>query len=137
MSVQLRQAKGAVVISFALAALSGALCAHAENAPKHEPPAAEVHELALDQQVELAQSMADHEMVAQRFETEAADFEKKAAEHERLAKHYRSGAGVGPKGQPASLATHCERIARNLRVAATDARAMARMHRDVAHKVVK
>lgn len=107
------------------------------NLAADEPPATEVHEITIDRQVEIAQSMADHEAVAQRFEEEAAQFEKQAARHERLSKHYRSGLGAGPKGNPASLALHCERIAKNLRDSAADAREMARMHRDVAHKLVK
>ena len=124
---------------FATAAAAAAALAFAGVCASAEPHPAgtETHEIPIDQQVEIAQSMADHEAVAQRFDAEAAQFEKHAAEHERLAKHYRSGLGAGPKADAVSMANHCERIARNLRGSATDARAMARMHRDVSHKLLK
>lgn len=97
----------------------------------------EPHQTTIDNLVEIAQSMADHEVIAQRFDEEAAQLDTQAAQHERLARHYKSGFGVGPKGNAASLANHCERIARSLKQAADDAREMARMHRDIAHQLVK
>ena len=59
----------------------------------------DTHQMIIDQQVERAQSREDNEAVAKRFENEAIELEKRAGEHERLAKRYRSGMGVGPKGQ--------------------------------------
>ena len=109
----------------------------ATAAAEQHPTPVETHEVPIDQQVEVAQSMADHEIVAQRFEAEAAQFETQAAEHQHLATGYRRGVGSGPKADLASLAEHCERIARNLREAATEARTMAGMHRTIAHKLVK
>lgn len=127
-------------ISFMAAAATalfaiGSHTALAQQQPAHPPPV-ETHELTIDRQVEIAQSMADHEAVAQRLEEEAAQFERQATEHEQLCKHYRSSM-AGTKVHAANLTHHCERIAMNLKASATDARAMARMHREIAHKLVK
>lgn len=116
-----------------------ALASHtalAQQEPAHPPPV-ETHELTIDRQVEIARSMADHEAIALRLEDEAAQFERQATEHEQLAKHYRRASSTGPKTNAANLAQHCERIATNLKASATEARAMARMHRETAHKLVK
>lgn len=88
-------------------------------------------------QVIADQSTTDHEALAKRFDDEAAQFEKEAAEHEHLAKNYRSGIGVGPKGNATSLASHCDRIAKSLKASAADAREMARMHREMAQAAAK
>ncbi len=108
----------------------------AQEPPAHPTPV-ETHQLTIDRQVEIAQSMADHEAVAQRFDQEAAQFERQAAQHERLAEHYKRGLTVAPRGNYTSLANHCDRIVKNLKASATDAREMARMHRDIAHKLVR
>lgn len=73
----------------------------------------------------MAHSMSDHAAMAQRFEAEAARFDREAAEHETMARNYRAGAGT--KGNSASLARHCERIAKNLRDSAASAREMSKM----------
>ena len=119
----------AAAVFFALTSLSAAA-----RAP---PPAKEAHEVAIDQQVEVAQSMADHEAVAQGFEAEAGRFVKQAAEYARLAKHYRSPSTGLKKEDAADLASHCDRIAKDLRESAADARAMASLHRNVLHMLVK
>ena len=101
------------------------------------PPVAETHEVPIDQQVEVAQSMADHEAVAQRFDAEAARLEKQAAEYERLAKVYRSNANPDLKRDAAVLATHCEHIAKKLKESALLQRQVASMHRNVLHKLLR
>ena len=93
--------------------------------------------MSIDQQVEMAKSQQDHEAVAKRFEDEASELEKQATEHERLAKRYRGGMGVGPKTNAASLANHCDNFVKSLRSSATEAREMARLHRDVAQHFAK
>jgi hypothetical protein len=104
----------------------------------HEPaPVEETHEIAIDQQVEIAQSMAAHEAVAQRFDTEAARFEKQATEYERAAKVYRGKPNGDLKTDWTILATHCERIAKKLKEAATEARDAASLHRNVSHKLTR
>lgn len=125
----------AVITTAALLALVS-LGAVAQQQPAHPVPV-ETHQLPIDRQVEIAQSMADHEAIAERLDAEAVRFDRQAAEHEQLAEHYRRGLGMGPKGNSASLANHCDRIAKNLKASATDAREMARMHREIAHKLVR
>lgn len=127
-----RYATATALVLFALASHT----ALAQQEPAHPPPI-ETHELTIDRQVEIAQSMADHEAIAQRLEEDAARFERQATEHEQLAQHYRRSPSRGPKANAANLAHHCERIAKNLKTSAADTRAMARMHREIAHKLVK
>ena len=69
--------------------------------------------------------------MAKRFEAEAAEFDKQAQQHERLAKRYRKGVGAGPKGNADSLARHCDNLVQNLKASAKDAREMAQLHRDI------
>lgn len=106
-------------------------------AAQEPPPVEETHEIAIDQQVEVAQSMAAHEAVAQRFDAEAARFEKQATEYERVAKVYRDKPNGDLKADWAILATHCERIAKKLKEAAAEAREAAGMHRNVSHKLTR
>lgn len=119
----------AVIAAAALLALAS-LSPAAEEQPAH-PTHVETHQTTIDRLVEIAQSMADHEAVAQRFDQEAAQFDTQAAEHERLATLY--GSGLGTR----HMVNHCDRIAQNLKESAADAREMARLHRDIAHKLVK
>ena len=102
------------------------------SAVADEKPAQLTQQVSIDNQAAMARTQGDHEAIATRFESEAADLDKQAAEHERLAKQYRSGVGVGPKANAASLATHCDTFVKSLRSSANDAREMARMHRDIA-----
>jgi hypothetical protein len=97
----------------------------------------DMSQMTIDQQVEMAQTRADNEAVAKRFENEAIELEKRAGEHERLAKRYHSGIGVGPKASAASLASHCDNFVKNLRASATEAREMARLHRESAQHLAK
>jgi hypothetical protein len=128
---------------FRFAALSAALLAFgtlgAEAQEKELPkePSMPVHEHRIQHDVtvlhlvETAQTAADHEAVAKRFEAEAAEFDKQAQEHERLAKRYRKGVGAGPEGNADSLARHCDNLVQNLKASAKDAREMAQLHRDI------
>jgi len=75
-------------------------------------------------------SEIDHEAAAQRFEAEAAEFEKQAAEHDQMTAQYHQSRS-NPHAYYQSLAAHCDRIAKNLRAAAAEAREMARLHRKV------
>lgn len=95
------------------------------------------HDVTILHLVETAQTSADHEAIAKRFEDEATQLDKQAAQHERLAKQYHRGQGVPPKGNAAGLANHCDRLTKNLKASATDARAMAQLHREVAHLLAK
>ena len=120
-------------VTAALLALAS-LSATAEEKPT---PAVGKDDVTITQLVETAQTKADHETIAKRLEEEAAQFDKRAAEHERLAKLYHMGQGVGPKASAASLATHCDDMVKNFKASAADARAMANLHREVAKALPK
>ena len=138
---------------FRLAALSAALLAlgtlgavaQDKEQPKEQPKEQSMpvhehrmqHDVTILHLVETAQTTADHEAVAKRFEEEAAKFDKDAAHHERLGKHYRKGLGVGPKGNADSLARHCDNLVKNFKASATDAREMAQLHRDIGKALAK
>lgn len=95
------------------------------------------HDPMMSQMVETAKTAKDHEAIAAHFDKEAANYEEKAAQHEKLAKQYRTGAGIGPKSNPTGLANHCDNLVKNLKASATDAREMARLHREVAKSAEK
>ena len=69
----------AATVTAALLALAS-LGTAAEEKPMHTM---EHHDVTITHLVETAQTKADHEAVAKRFEEEAAQFDKKAAEHQR------------------------------------------------------
>jgi hypothetical protein len=124
------------------AALLGLASANAvgEEKPAHDMQQMheqQMHGDSIDQQVEKAKSSDEQEAVAKRFDQEAVSLEKQAAEHERLAKRYRGGQGVGPKGNAASLATHCDNFVKSLRASAAEAREMARLHHQAAEQLAK
>lgn len=89
------------------------------------------HDVTILHLIETAQTPADHETIAKRFDEEASTFDTQAARHEKLAQQYKHGQGVPPKGNGASLSRHCDNIAKNLKASAKDAREMARLHRDL------
>jgi len=124
----------AATVTAALLALAS-LSTAAEEKPM--PMQMEQHDITIVHMVETAQTKADHEAVAKRLEEEAAQFDKKAAEHKRLADHYHKGVGVGPKANAASLATHCDNLVKNFKASAADAREMANLHRAVAQTLPK
>jgi hypothetical protein len=142
-SVQVRTHEETIMLTrkVPVIALAAALLAIVSMSPAaQEKPMQGMHgmpHMSIDQQVEMAKSKEDHEAVAKRFEDEANELDKQAAGHERLAKRYRGGMGVGPKTNAASLANHCDSFVKNLRASATEAREMARLHRDVGEHLGK
>ena len=102
----------------------------AEQTPMHD-----MGHMPIDQQVEMAHTQQEHDAVAERLEQEASELEKRAGEHERLAKLYRGGFG-GPKNGP-TLANHCDNLVKNLRASAQEAREMASLHRHVAQQLAE
>lgn len=129
-------------LSAALLAL-GTLGAVAQEKEQPKEPSMPMHEHRMQHDVtilhlvETAQTAADHEAVAKRLEAEAAQFDKDATQHERLAKQYRRGIGAGPKGNPGALAQHCDNLVKNLKASAKDAREMAQLHRDIGKALAK
>jgi hypothetical protein len=115
----------AAAILFATGSLDAAAQHHTEQ-----------RDMSILQLVEAAQTGADHEAIAKRLEKDAIQFDEQAAEHELLAKRY----GRGPartKGNAASLGNHCGRLAKNLKASAQDSRALAELHREIAHQLEK
>jgi len=105
--------------------------AAAEQTPTHD-----MRHMPIDEQVQMAHSRQEHDAVAERLEQQASEFEKRAGEHERLAKLYRGGLG-GPKKNGGTLANHCDKLVKNLRASAQEAREMARLHRHVAQQIAE
>ena len=92
---------------------------------------------AKESQAVAAESSAEHKAAAQRFQDEAAQFEKQAAEHEQMAADYRKRARALPKYNYAALADHCDRLAKDLKAAAANARETAKLHEAAAKAETK
>ncbi|MGD9878592.1 MAG: hypothetical protein AB7U95_00500 [Reyranella sp.] len=92
------------------------------------------HDVTIVQLVEAAQTRKDHEAVARRFDEQAAQFDKDADHHAKLAKNYHARLG-NPKVNTASLAQHCDNLVKNLRTSAAEAREMAKLHREAAQSL--
>lgn len=115
--------------ALAIAALLAAGCAATPPAPP----------VPLSQQVESAQSPADHRALAQRYEQEAEEARKRARDHRALLASYQRGPQyrwidrVGPAGSTATgmpaMPRHCETLARNDEEAARTYSEMAAQHR--------
>ncbi len=94
-------------------------------------------EVTMSEQLAKASTPADHKAMAQRFDEEASQLDKQAAEHEQLATQYKQhpnpnalkSAGVNTT----VMAEHCDRIAKSLKASASEAREMASLHRNVAN----
>lgn len=88
---------------------------------------------AADAEVAIATTAAEHDAESAKYDQEAADLDAKAARHTRLAADYaaRSGGGSKQATSNRSIAGHCKRLATAYQTAATEARAMAQMHREM------
>lgn len=83
---------------------------------------------SLAQAIDQARTPADHEQIAARYEQKANKLLKSARYHERLAKLY---ARTDNPKMAADSARHCRAIARRLREAAEEMKALARTHRQM------
>ena len=119
----------------AIAAAALAVASFSATAQETTTPM-ETHQMAAEHK-EAGQSYGEHEAAALRFENEAKVFDRQVAEHEQMATEYRKLARLNPKSNYASLANHCDRLAKNLEAAAEQAREMARLHHDVAKLMIK
>lgn len=95
--------------------------------------ATSVPSAAADADVSIATTAAEHAAEAARYDQEAADLDAKASRHTDLAAGYAGRTGAGSKQATAnrSISRHCERLAKAYRAAATEAREMAKMHREM------
>jgi hypothetical protein len=92
--------------------------------------------------LQAASTPADHSRIADYFDAKAANFEKDAAEHGRLANLYERRPAYGNATPPRdydpratagpSMAAHCKRVQASLSDAAREARALAQAHRALA-----
>lgn len=82
--------------------------------------------------VDVADTGAEHHAAAERYESQARDFDKQVAEHVQMGIEYRKRARAQPKMNYVVLAEHCDRLAKNLKAAAAEARELAHLHGAVA-----
>ena len=85
--------------------------------------------------ITAAKSSADHEAIAQAYESEAASLEKMAAMHKNLGDTY--GSQAGGKALHTAQAKHCVSVAKDLDAAAKEERALAAEHRRLAKSAGK
>jgi len=88
---------------------------------------------AADAEMPIATTAAEHTAEAAKYDQEALDLEAKAARHTELAAQYARVSGGSKQAEAQrSISKHCERLAKSYRAAATEARDMAKMHREMA-----
>jgi hypothetical protein len=85
-------------------------------------------------QVEAAKTPADHTAVAERYDALAKEAREQAAMHRTMAKQYHAGSNLkGNLGTTnASMARHCETLAKNFDAQAKEFEAIAKAHRQLA-----
>ena len=84
-----------------------------------------------------AETVADHERIAQHFDAEAAKWESEANTHEELARYYQRNpdpAAWKYSKSPRSF-EHCDLLVKDLRTAAQESRQLAADHRSMAKQV--
>ena len=117
------------VLSLGAASLAlASMGAIAQDQPTH----VEITHIALEHHADAPDTSAGHRAVATRLQQEADAYDKEAAGHEKDAATYRQRARLLPKANYASLADHCDRLARSLKASAAEAREVAQLHADVA-----
>jgi len=84
-----------------------------------------------------ANTPADHEVIAQYYDAEAARYEADAKEHEDEASYYAGhqhpiATGHSPNNYDHYMVSHCPAIAAKLKEAAQESRALAAGHREMA-----
>ena len=82
--------------------------------------------------VDVADTGAEHHAAAERYESQARDFDKQAAEHEQMGVEYGKRARSQPKMNYVALGAHCDRFAKILKSAAAESRELAHLHGAVA-----
>lgn len=81
-----------------------------------------------------AETKAEHERIAQYFDTEAAKYQAEAKEHADLALLYQRNTSATPTKYPGSMQSfqHCDSLSKSLQQAAENARQLATEHREMA-----
>lgn len=93
----------------------------------------------MKQLIAKASTSEDHHRLAAYFTQKAKMMDAEAAEHEDLAKEYANNPGIWAMKMPMSgqTAAHCKYFAQAARKAATEDRALATAHEDMASKARK
>lgn len=87
----------------------------------------------IEQKIENASSRTDHEDIATQYERQAAVDAAAAKRHEGYAATYRKNTSLRSGVQAhATLAKHCENLARTYQQAADENLVLAKMHRELA-----
>ncbi len=90
---------------------------------------------AADMEMTIPGTAGEHTAAAASYEQESLELEAKAAKHTKLASLYKArmiGMSSKQSGAQHGIYKHCERLAKAYRAAATEAREMAKMHREMA-----
>jgi hypothetical protein len=91
--------------------------------------AANAGEVVTQAQIEAAQTAQQHEAIAKSYDDEAAAAEQSAERHAKLTQIYRNAYSKTPR---TAMATHCERLEKDFRNAASEYRMLAAEHRKMA-----
>jgi hypothetical protein len=86
-----------------------------------------------------AETKAEHERIAQYFDTEAARYEAEAKDHGELAPFYQKNPDPALSKHPASPRAfeHCDSLSKSLQKAAEEARQLAAEHKGMAKEAKK
>jgi hypothetical protein len=85
---------------------------------------------SMEKQIAAAKTAADHEVIAALYDKEAKEAQAKADDHDKMSAAYKKvGGAVIEKLQ---LDQHCDKLAKNFRKAAKEAKALAEAHRQMA-----
>lgn len=115
-----------------MAAMGAAALLAAVTLPAHYAGAAD--DAGIMERVQSAKTAADHESLAQLYDTQAADATAKAAEHRKMGQAYKglSGTATGKGYATSAMPQHCEALAKDFDSEAKNFKAMAEAHRQLA-----
>ena len=111
-------------IRIALALTVGVLAVFAGNVPAKEP------RQSMDQMVTQAKMPADHEKLAQMYDTEAAKARAAAETHRKMAEAYRKAGGAWV--EKLHFDQHCDGLVKSYMAAAEEYEALAKGEREMA-----
>jgi hypothetical protein len=105
--------------------LAGVLAVPVRSVPAEDQP-------SIDEMVKNAKAPADHLALAARYDKPAADAQSQATSHRTMANTYRGFAFPKGFGGQAAMVGHCETLAKTFDTQASEYKAMAEAHRQIA-----
>jgi|GEM_PF-5631309 len=87
------------------------------------------HPMDMGQPVQSAETKADHEALAQRYEEAAKAMQRKVEEHKKILSEYQRKPWLIGKQQATGFGVHCQRLIDVYEKAAEENLEMAKMHR--------